>query len=133
KTFNEVVVKEVERLDKIITQINAFAHPAELELKPLDIRAPVKRGVELARSKIGGNGEVPVETELPPNLPKVIGDESALAEAVAHLVANAAEAVREQKKPKITLTAKSVREGGRESAVLLIVEDNGRGIAPDMK
>src|SRR5205085_542584 len=47
KTFNEVVVKEVERLDKIITQINAFAHPAELELKPLDIRAPVKRGVEL--------------------------------------------------------------------------------------
>jgi C4-dicarboxylate-specific signal transduction histidine kinase len=52
---------------------------------------------------------------------------------VAHLVANAAEAVRDQKKPKITLTAKSIQEGGRESAVLLTVQDNGRGIAPEMK
>ncbi len=133
KTFNDVVVKEVERLDKIVSQINAFAHPAELNMKPLDLRGPVKRGVELARSRIRRNGEVPIETELPSNLPKVMGDESALAEAVAHLVANAAEAVREQKKPKVTLTAKSIREGDRESAVLLTVQDNGRGIAPEMK
>jgi nitrogen-specific signal transduction histidine kinase len=133
KTFNDVVVKEVERLDKIVSQINAFAHPAGLEMKPLDLRASVKRGVEIARSKIPGNGEMAIETELPTHLPKVMGDESALAEAVAHLVTNAAEAVREQKKPKITLTAKPIREGGRDSAVLLTVEDNGRGIAPDMK
>ncbi len=133
KTFNDIVVKEVERLDKIVGQINAFAHPAELKMEPLDIRAPVRRGVELARSKITGNGEISVETELPPHLPKIVGDENALAEAVAHLVANAAEAVRDQKKPRITLTAKPVREGGRDSAVLLTVQDNGGGIPPEMK
>ncbi len=133
QTFNDVVVKEVERLDKIVGQINAFAHPAELDKKPLDLRATVRRGVELARGKISGNGEIPIETELPPNLPKIVGDENALAEAVAHLVANAAEAVRDQKKPKITLTAKPIREAGRESAILLTVQDNGRGIAPEMK
>jgi nitrogen-specific signal transduction histidine kinase len=133
RTFNDVVVKEVERLDKIVGQIHAFAHPPELEMKPLDLRGPVKRGVELARSKIRHNGEVSIETQLPPHLPKVMGDEGALADAVAHLVANAAEAVREQKKPKITLTAKPIREGGRDSAVLLTVQDNGRGIAPEMK
>jgi nitrogen-specific signal transduction histidine kinase len=133
KTFNDVVVKEVERLDKIVNQINAFAHPAELQMKPLDLRAPVKRGVELARNKIRSNGEVAIETELPAHLPKVMGDEAALAEVVAHLVTNAAEAVRDQKKPKITLTAKPIREGGRDSVVLLTVQDNGRGIAPEMK
>lgn len=133
ETFNDVVVKEVERLDRMVGQINAFAHPPELEMKPLDIRAPVNRGLELARSKVSGNGEIPIETELPPHLPKIVGDENALAEAVAHLVTNAAEAVRDQKKPKITLTAKPIRENGRESAVLLTVKDNGHGIAPEMK
>src|SRR5690349_4871745 len=133
KNFNQIVVQEIDRLDKIVSQINAFAHPAELKMRPLDIRAPVKRGLELARSKFRVNGGVAVETELPSNLPKVLGDESALAEAVAHLVANAAEALTEQKKPKITLSAKPIREGGRDSAVLVTVEDNGRGIAPEMR
>jgi len=133
KNFNQIVVQEVDRLDKIVSQINSFAHPAELKMRPLDIRAPVKRGLELARSKFRVNGGVAVETELPSNLPKVLGDESALAEAVAHLVANAAEALTEQKKPKITLSAKPIREGGRDSAVLVTVEDNGRGIAPEMR
>ena len=133
QTFNDVVVKEVERLDKIVGQINAFAHPAELEKRPLDLRSTVRRGVEIARGKISGNGEIPIETELPPHLPRIVGDENALAEAVAHLVANAAEAVRDQKKPKITLTARPIQEAGRESAVVLTVQDNGHGIAPEMK
>jgi PAS domain S-box-containing protein len=133
KNFNQIVVQEIDRLDKIVSQINAFAHPAELKMRPLDIRAPVKRGLDLARSKFRVNGGVAVETELPANLPKVLGDESALAEAVAHLVANAAEALTEQKKPKITLSAKPIREGGRDSAVLVTVQDNGRGIAPEMR
>jgi PAS domain S-box-containing protein len=133
KNFNQIVVQEIDRLDKIISQINAFAHPAELKLRPLDIRNPLKRGLEIARSRFRVNGGVDVETEVPANLPKILGDESALAEAVAHLVANAAEAVTEQKKPKITLSARPIREGGRASAVLLTVQDNGRGIAPEMR
>ena len=133
KNFNQIVVQEIDRLDKIVSQINTFAHPAELKMRPLDIRTPVKRGLELARSKFRVNGGVAVETELPSNLPKVLGDESALAEAVAHLVANAAEAVTEQKKPRIMLSAKPIREGGRDSAVLVTVQDNGRGIAPEMR
>src|SRR5438067_7657073 len=38
KNFNQIVVQEIDRLDKIITQINSFAHPAELKMRPLDIR-----------------------------------------------------------------------------------------------
>ena len=133
KNFNQIVVQEIDRLDKIVSQINAFAHPAELKMRPLDIRTPLQRGLELARSKFRVNGGVAVETELPSDLPKVLGDESALAEAVAHLVANAAEALTEQKKPKITLSAKPIRDGGRDSAVLVTVQDNGRGIAPEMR
>ena len=52
KDFNEIVVQEIDRLDKIITQINDFAHPPELVMKPIDLRGPVQRAVELARAHI---------------------------------------------------------------------------------
>nr|MDQ3315538.1 PAS domain-containing protein [Verrucomicrobiota bacterium] len=49
KDFNEIVVQEVERLDRIITQINNFAHPAELVMKPVDLRSSVSKAIEVAR------------------------------------------------------------------------------------
>ena len=42
KDFNHIVVQEIDRLDKIITQINNFAHPSELVMKSVDVRASVK-------------------------------------------------------------------------------------------
>jgi two-component system sensor histidine kinase HydH len=133
KEFNEIVVQEIDRLDKIITQINNFAHPPELVLKPIDVRASVKKALEIARSRFGVNGGVEVETSLPNDLPRVLGDEGALAEAFAHLVANAAEAISNKSKPRITLTAKSVRQAGHASGVVVTVRDNGRGIAPELR
>jgi hypothetical protein len=49
------VVREIHRLDKIIIQINNFAHPPELEFKPIDIQ-----GTEVA-------------TSFPNSLPRVLG------------------------------------------------------------
>ena len=133
KQFNKIVVNEIDRLDKIITQINNFAHPPELVLKPIDVRSPVKKGVEIARSRYGINGKVELETSLPSNLPQVLGDETALAEAFAHLLVNAAEASADRSKPRITLSAKPVREGRHSAAVVVTVQDNGTGIAPEIK
>jgi PAS domain S-box-containing protein len=133
KEFNQIVVQEIDRLDRIITQINNFAHPPELVLKSIDVRSPVKKALEIARSRFGINGKVEIETSLPGDLPRVLGDESALAEAFAHLVANAAEASSDRTKPHITLSAKPVREGRKSSGVVVTVRDNGTGIAPDLK
>lgn len=133
KDFNQIVVQEIDRLDQIITQINNFAHPADLKLKAIDLRAPVRKALELARQRFASNGDVTVETSLPNDLPKIWGDENALAEAFAHLVANAAEAISEQDKPRITLSAKPIREGSRASGVVVTVRDNGKGISPELK
>ncbi len=133
KEFNQIVVQEIDRLDRIITQINNFAHPPELILKSIDVRSSVKKALEIARSRFGINGKVEIETLLPNDLPRVLGDESALAEAFAHLVANAAEASSDRTKPHITLSAKPVREGRKSSGVVVTVRDNGTGIAPDLK
>jgi nitrogen-specific signal transduction histidine kinase len=133
KEFNQIVVQEIDRLDQIINQINNFAHPPELVLKSLDVRASLNKALDIARSRFSVNGDVDVETSLPTNLPRVLGDETALAEAFAHLVANAAEAVEGESKPRIVLSAKPVREGGHTSGVVVSVRDNGHGIAAELK
>jgi two-component system sensor histidine kinase HydH len=130
--FNVIVVQEIDRLDKIINQINDFAHPPELVMKPIDVRTPVKKALEVARGKFGTNG-TPIEIDLPNDLPRVLGDETALTEVFAHLVANAAEATFGQSKPRITLGARPIRGGQGTSGVVVTVQDNGRGIAPDLK
>ncbi len=132
RDFNEIVVQEIDRLDLIITQINNFAHPPELHFKPLDLRTPMKRAIELVRAQSIHNG-FSIETTLPDDLPRVVGDESALAEAFAHLVANAAEATSGRPKARITLSAKPVRDGTHTSGVVVTIYDNGRGIAAELK
>jgi nitrogen-specific signal transduction histidine kinase len=133
KEFTHIVVQEIDRLDNIITQINDFAHPAELVFKPVDVRSSVERAVEIARSRFSLNGDMALETSLPNDLPPVMGDETALAEAFAHLLSNAAEAISNQTKPTITLSAKPLRDGKRASGVVVTVRDNGKGIAPELK
>lgn len=133
KEFNQIVVQEIDRLDRIITQINNFAHPPELIFKPIDVRTPVKKGLEIARARFGINGKLEIETSLPNDLPRVLGDETALAEAFAHLVANAAEASADRNKPRVSLAAKPLRQGQKSSGVVVTVRDNGPGIAPDIK
>lgn len=132
KDFNEIVVQEIDRLDRIITQINNFANPSELVMKPIDLRASVRKAIEIARERVKKNG-VAVDTTLPNDLPKVLGDEAALTEAFAHLVANAAEATSGRSKPRITLAARRIREGGHSSGVVVTVKDNGKGISADLK
>jgi nitrogen-specific signal transduction histidine kinase len=132
RDFNEIVVQEIDRLDLIITQINNFAHPPELHFKPLDLRAPMKKAIELVRARSIHNG-FSIETTLPDDLPRVVGDETALAEAFAHLVANAAEATHGRPKARITLTAKPIRDGTHTSGVVVTVYDNGRGIAAELR
>ena len=132
RDFNEIVVQEIDRLDLIITQINNFAHPPELTLKSLHLRAPMKKAVELVRARHAQNG-FSIETTLPDDLPRIVGDETALAEAFAHLVANAAEATHGQPKGRVTISAKPVREGDHTSGVVVTVQDNGKGISADLK
>ena len=132
RDFNEIVVQEIDRLDLIITQINDFAHPPELIFKPLDLRAPMKKAVELVRARHAHNG-FSIETTLPDDLPRVVGDEAALAEAFAHLVANAAEATHGLPKGKIRVSAKPICDQGHTSAVVVTVQDNGKGISADLK
>jgi C4-dicarboxylate-specific signal transduction histidine kinase len=101
-------------------------------MKSIDLRSSVRKAIELARQRIKKNG-IAIDSTLPDKLPKVWGDEAALTEAFAHLLANAAEATSDRTKPRVTLAAREIRDGRQTRGVAVIVKDNGRGISAELK
>jgi C4-dicarboxylate-specific signal transduction histidine kinase len=80
-----------------------------------------------ARSGMG------VDTAIDGTLPLVSGDEKALTECFGHIIANAMEALARHANPHIVLSAKEYKDGEILSGVAISVQDNGRGIAADLK
>lgn len=130
--FNSIVVEEIERLDRIITQINDFAHPAPLQFMPIDLRGPLNRAIDQVKSRVNFNG-TSIETSLPNDLPTVLGDENALTEALAQLITNATEATAQSHNGHVTLTARTIENGPGANGVVITVQDNGRGISVDLQ
>lgn len=130
--FSRLVSQEVDRLNRIIEQINQFAHPPELRFHPLDIRSTVHRAIQAARLRFERSA-VQVETALADTLPDVLGDDQALSECLAHLITNAMEAAEKQERPKVTVTARAMTDTNGQENVMISVQDNGKGIHPDIR
>ena len=130
--FSGMVSKEVDRLNGIIEQINAFAHPPELQFHPISIREAVLRGLNMAQSQYG-RSSARVENLVPEHLPQVTGDESAIGECIAHLVQNAMEALEGRNDGKIDISARRLEELNQKPQILLTIKDNGPGIPADIR
>ncbi len=130
--FSKIVNGEVDRLNKMIDDINQFAHPRKPEFQPIDVRQPIQRGLDMALQGERRNG-IWVDTSISASLPRVSGDERALAECFRHIITNAMEALEHHDSPRIVLSAKEYRDGEIPAGVAISVQDNGRGISSEMK
>ena len=130
--FSRIVTDEVDRLNKIVDDINRFAHPRTLEFHPLDIRHPIQRSLDAALKGDARNG-LWIDTAIDGKFPLVSGDEKALAECFGHILTNAMEALVRNPNPRIVLSAKEYRDGEIGSGVAISIRDNGRGISTDLK
>jgi signal transduction histidine kinase len=132
RTDAEFIGREIDRLEKIVSDFLRFARPVEPECVPLS-PAELLRGVrelmapQLRESSIDLAVEPAVET-------KVIADPEQLKQVLINLVQNAAEALG--KDGTITLRAAESRItlGGRtREVVILEVEDTGPGIPVEVQ
>ncbi|MFZ4395840.1 MAG: ATP-binding protein [Kiritimatiellia bacterium] len=127
--FHAIVTSEVQRLNAIIAQINAFAHPPATVFRPV---VPAQL-VELARAQatrlLPGENQARIECRLEPDLPTLQADEHALAQCLAYLLVNAREAVQGRSTAHVALHVR--RAGAAELA--FAVSDNGPGIASAMR
>ena len=129
--FYSIVTGEVQRLNLIITQISSFAHPPAPVFRVL----PPLRVIELAReraSRLLPGGLPTIEVQADTDLPRLSADESSLADALAHLLANACEAVSGPAGGKVALRVRLVGAAGT-GVVAFAVSDTGPGIPAEMR
>lgn len=122
--FRDLVSSEVERLNSIVDQIHAFAHPPSLIFKPFS----VKRCLEAIQARMLPTPRpgLKVSVSAPDDLPNVLGDEHALGEAFSHLLTNATEALTSSLHGEIII---NILKDPLSAALLIVtIRDNGPGI-----
>jgi signal transduction histidine kinase len=121
--FSAILVKEVDRLNRVVTDFLSFARPGATSTGSADPAAAAREVIRLLGLQ-AGKGDVTIEDDLSDELPAVALGEEALKQVLLNLVMNALQA---------TDCGGKVRVGGRETngGVTITVEDNGCGIPED--
>ncbi len=89
KQYLEVMLKEGTRLTRLINDFLDLqgweGGYKRLDLGPADLRTLIARAVQAG----GQNGETPIEIDLPPDLPLVVADSSAIHQVLLNMLSNA--------------------------------------------
>ncbi len=121
------VLRQVERINRIITQLNiSSAHPhfsQELP-SPLDINQTIAQVLEWLNEDLQ-SAEVEVIVELASGLPHILMDRLELERVLTNLITNGIHAMEECKGPRV-LTLLSYYDNDN---VFISVDDTGKGIA----
>jgi two-component system sensor histidine kinase HydH len=120
--YASIMVKEVDRLNRVITELLDFARPKEPHREPHSLEnimaySLALLGPELTRKK------VEVEKEYEPNLPQVLVDRDQLSQAFLNLLLNSLESIDGGGKIRVSL-----KMGGVQPSVEVAIADTGRGI-----
>jgi signal transduction histidine kinase len=128
--LREIVGLGLTGVDNIVRTLGTMQEFARtgalsLELGALDPAAVVRDGLAIARMDPAFKFHV-VAAVVPEGLPVVRGDRQKLTQVVVNLVRNALHATRHDEAVRVTASA---RDGG----VVIAVEDDGPGVAPEVR
>ena len=112
----------------------AFARRQDLDVRPLELPRLVAGMADLLASSLGPSAEI--ETDFPPGLSAVVGDENQVELALLNLCVNARDAMPEGGRIRIGAREETVAPGNSLSLlqghyVCLSVTDSGEGMSPD--
>jgi signal transduction histidine kinase len=120
----EIIREEVERSDKIITQIMGYAQLSEGHVEKLDLVDEVDNAIEQtfpAGMEIG----VRIERRYAPHLPPLLMQREHLAQILVNLLQNAREALGGKGKVTVSVVWRT------DQSVEITIADNGPGIPAD--
>ncbi len=130
REFLQVIVEEVERLNRVVSQFLTYSRPFKGEMVRVDLRSVITSTVRLLTEEQRAKVRVPELEDDDAPLPQVRGDADALQQVLLNLLLNALDAVGGSPDGKIWI-ALAVRRRGllRADAVVLDVCDNGPGLS----
>jgi signal transduction histidine kinase/CheY-like chemotaxis protein len=120
----DLILRAAGRGRKLVKGLTDFSRDQLEDAHPLDLNELIRQEAELfGRTTFG---KVAVETDLDSSLPQVVGEASALSNALMNLGVNAVDAMPAGGR----LVFRSRTSGG---AVEVCIEDSGQGMTPEVK
>ncbi|TGX56042.1 PAS domain-containing protein [Sphingomonas gei] len=139
RELTQLITTEVDRIVALIDRMQDFTDTRPLKLAPTNIYPLLDHARRVALAGFARN--IAIEEHFDPSLPPVLVDSDAFLQVLLNLLKNAAEAVGDLAKPRITL-ATAYRHGmsvstgaGRPRQPLpieILVTDNGPGAPADI-
>lgn len=123
--YAEIMVKEVDRINRVVTDLLTIARPQEPDLAPTDLRQLLDHTVGLLEGDADRRG-VEIRRVIPSELPEVVMDESQMTQALLNLILNALQAVEAGGTIEVGASVDAP-----DSRLHLWVEDDGPGIPPE--
>jgi hypothetical protein len=122
--------QEVRRIEKVLTDMLAYARPKPPQFGRADLKDIFARTLHLARQQTGSKN-IEFSTQVPPDLPAFRMDTEQLHQVLLNLVLNGIQAI--EREGKITIAARINAPGGPGQAdmVEISVSDSGMGIPTD--
>jgi signal transduction histidine kinase len=122
--YTRVIQSEIDRVDRLVEQLLAYARPRPLQRVLVDVASLVEETSSLARVYAKQQG-VTLTTQVSDGLPALMGDGDLLHQAVVNVLLNGIQATPPG--GTVNLTAQT-----DQASVLLTVCDTGSGITPDI-
>ncbi len=136
REYVDVMIREVGRIDRLLTELLSFSEPRPPRFAPVNLNALLDT-ILLLQGASEARGEAVVVKEFDPSLPEIRGDAEQLTQVFLNLIKNAFEAMggrgtlRVVSRLDTDYRIRSVREGGdhKTQVVAVDVSDTGPGIA----
>lgn len=126
--YSDIMIEEVERLDRVVQELLDFARPVEPSRAPVSANAIAEEVLALV-SEDAHFRHVEIARRLSPDLPPVLVDRAQIKQAILNVFVNAIESMKEGG----TLTIETARAAGADAGAFVTIDvtDTGEGMGPE--
>jgi two-component system, NtrC family, sensor histidine kinase HydH len=118
-----LMVEEIDRVDRVISELLEFARPADLQLRPTQPEPLISHSLHIIRHE-AGNAGIRIKETIDAPLPELHLDPDRFSQVLLNLYINAIQAMPHGGELTVDVRVKG-------DAVLFAVSDTGQGILPD--
>lgn len=122
KLYSDIIERNANRIEQLISEMLSSSKPKELNLELTPINEIIDQALALSIDRINLN-QIRLEKNIAEDLPRILLDREKIKIALLNIIINGLEAMQ----PSKGILKISVEK--RNSCVLMLISDNGKGIA----